>query len=168
MKVYYIYYYNASKMEYKMKRKSYTEMPCPIAQCLEIVGEWWSMLIIRDAFRGLKRFDEFQKSLGIAPNILTRRLNDLVEYGILERQNYGESAKRYEYVLTKAGEDLAPLLIVMFEWGNKHATPIGVTSHIINIETGEIAEPVLIDKKTGHEMTPSDYQAVFKHCSECL
>lgn len=143
-----------------MKRKSYTEMPCPIAQCLEIVGEWWSMLIIRDIFKGLRRFDEFQKSLGIAPNILTKRLNDLVEYGILQKQNYGESDKRYEYVLTKAGKDLAPVLIMMFEWGNKHATPIGRTNRIIHIKTGEIAEPILMDKKTGSEMNMEEYQVL--------
>lgn len=150
-----------------MKHKSYTNMPCPIAQCLEIVGEWWSMLIIRDVFRGLKRFDEFQKSLGIAPNILTKRLNDLVEYGILERQNYGESSKRYEYSLTLSGKDLAPLLFVMFEWGNKHAAPLGVNSSIINIKTGETAQPVLIDKKTGIEITMETYKALITCTSEC-
>jgi len=150
-----------------MKRKSYTEMPCPIAQCLEIVGEWWSMLIIRDVFRGLKRFDEFQKSLGIAPNILTRRLNDLVDSNILERKNYGESTKRYEYVLSQQGKDLFPLMVTMFDWGDKYAPPKGLKSHFINIKTGEIAEPILIDKNTGLEMNMDDYQTVFTHCSEC-
>ena len=148
-------------MENLMKRKSYNEMPCPIAQCLEHIGEWWSLLIIRDAFRGLKRFDEFQKSLGIAPNILTRRLNDLVDSGILERQNYGESTKRYEYVLSKQGKDLFPLMVVMFEWGDKYAPPKGIKSQIVNIKTGEIAEPSLIDKKTGQEITLDAYEATF-------
>ena len=144
-----------------MKRKSYNEMPCPIAQCLELIGEWWSMLIIRDSFRGLKRFDEFQKSLGIAPNILTRRLNDLVDSRILERQNYGESTKRYEYVLSKQGKDLYPVMVVMFKWGDKYAPPKGIKSHVINIKTGEIAEPILIDKRTGHEMIFDEYKATF-------
>lgn len=141
-----------------MKRKSYNEMPCPIAQCLEHIGEWWSLLIIRDAFRGLKRFDEFQKGLGIAPNILTRRLNDLVDSGILERQNYGESTKRYEYVLSKQGKDLYPLIVAMFTWGDKYSPPKGIKSHFINIQTGEIAEPILIDKKTGLEMRMDAYR----------
>ena len=69
-----------------MQRKSFTRMPCPIARTLDRVGEWWSMLIVRDALHGLTRFDEFQKSLGIAPNMLTRRLNALVEGGFLERR----------------------------------------------------------------------------------
>jgi len=144
-----------------MKRKSYNEMPCPIAQCLERIGEWWSMLIIRDVFRGLRRFDEFQKSLGIAPNMLTRRLNDLVESGILERQKYGESDKRYEYVLSKQGEDLYPMLVMMFEWGNKHSAPKGIESYFVNIKSGEIAQPVVVDKKNGEEMTLDTYQACF-------
>lgn len=149
-----------------MKRKSYNEMPCPIAQCLEHIGEWWSLLIIRDAFRGLKRFDEFQKSLGIAPNILTRRLNDLVDSGILERQNYGESTKRYEYVLSQQGKDLYPLIVAMFTWGDKHSAPKGIKSQFINIKTGKIAEPILIDKKTGQEMTLGDYEATFVSTSD--
>lgn len=149
-----------------MKRKSYNEMPCPIAQCLEHIGEWWSLLIIRDAFRGLKRFDEFQKSLSIAPNILTRRLNDLVESGILERQNYGESTKRYEYVLSQQGKDLYPLIVAMFTWGDKHSAPKGIKSQFINIKTGKIAEPILIDKKTGQEMTLGDYEATFVSTSD--
>lgn len=144
-----------------MKRKSYNEMPCPIAQCLEHVGEWWSILIIRDVFRGFRRFDELTKSLGIAPNILTRRLNDLVESGILERQKYGESDKRFEYVLTQRGMDLYPLLVIMFEWGNKHSAPKGVKSHFVNSKTEEIADPVVIDRKTGKEMTPETYQVNF-------
>lgn len=153
-------------MENLMKRKSYNEMPCPIAQCLEHIGEWWSLLIIRDAFRGLKRFDEFQKSLGIAPNILTRRLNDLVDSGILERQNYGESTKRYEYVLSQQGKDLYPLIVAMFTWGDKHSAPKGIKSQFINIKTGKIAEPILIDKKTGQEMTLGDYEATFVSTSD--
>ena len=148
-------------MENLMKRKSYNEMPCPIAQCLELIGEWWSMLIIRDAFRGLKRFDEFQKSLGIAPNILTRRLNDLVDSRILERQNYGESTKRYEYILSKQGKDLYPLIVVMFDWGEKHSAPKGIKSQLIHIKTGDIAEPILIDKRTGQEMIFDEYKATF-------
>lgn len=146
-----------------MKRKSYDEMPCPVAQCLEHIGEWWSMLIIRDAFFGMKRFDEYQKSLGIAPNMLTRRLNDLTESGILEKQKYGESDKRYEYILTQRGMDLAPILIMMLNWGNQHYPPKGVKVNLVNIHTNEIAEPIVVDKKTGEEIILGNYQVkVFK------
>ena len=83
-----------------MRRKSFGNMQCPIARSLERVGEWWSILILRDASLGLTRFDEFQESLGIAPNILTRRLKALVEAGLLERRRYSERPPRDEYVLS--------------------------------------------------------------------
>src|SRR5262245_32666310 len=103
-----------------MQRKSFGRMPCPIARSLERVGEWWSMLILRDAFHGMTRFDEFQTSLGIAPNMLTRRLNALVEAGLLERRRYSERPPRDEYVLTERGRDFRPVLITLLAWGNKH------------------------------------------------
>src|SRR5271157_6502385 len=91
--------------EHTMQRKSFGNMHCPIARSLERVGEWWSILILRDAFHGLTQFDQFQKSLGIAPNMLTRRLNALVEAGLLERRRYTERPPRDEYVLTERGRD---------------------------------------------------------------
>ncbi len=80
-----------------MQRKSFGKMPCPIARSLERVGEWWSILIIRDALHGFTRFDEFQKNLNIAPNMLTRRLSALVDAGLLRRLRYSERPPRYEY-----------------------------------------------------------------------
>ena len=80
-----------------MRRKSFQKMHCPIARTLERVGEWWSMLILRDALHGYTRFEEFRESLGIAPNMLTARLAALVEAGLLERQRYSEQPPRYEY-----------------------------------------------------------------------
>src|SRR5882757_6843435 len=79
-----------------MQRKSFGNMQCPVARSLERVGEWWSILILRDAFAGLTRFDQFQTSLDIAPNMLTRRLNNLVDAGLLERRGYCDRAPRYE------------------------------------------------------------------------
>src|SRR4051794_9721287 len=96
-----------------MQRKSFGRMACPIARSLERVGEWWSILILRDAFYGLTRFDEFQTSLGIAPNILTRRLNALVEAGLLKRRRYSQRPPRYEYVLTERGLDFRPVMQAM-------------------------------------------------------
>src|ERR1700760_5123925 len=98
----------------KMQRKSFSPMQCPIARGLEHVGEWWSILILRDAFRGLTRFDAFSESLGIAPNMLTRRLNALVEAGLLERRRYNEHPPREEYRLTACGHDFRPVLLAMF------------------------------------------------------
>lgn len=141
-----------------MKNKNYNDMQCPIAQCLDHIGEWWSLLIIRDAFRGYKRFDEFQKSLGIATNILTRRLKGLVESGILEKKQYGESKNRFEYILTKQGQDLSPVLMTMMQWSSKHIESNEPISQIVNIQTKEVEDLVLIDKKTGLEITPDKYE----------
>lgn len=141
-----------------MKNKNYNDMQCPIARCLDHIGEWWSLLIIRDAFRGYKRFDEFQKSLGIATNILTRRLKGLVESGILEKKQYGESKNRFEYILTKQGQDLSPVLMTMMQWSSKHIESNEPISQIVNIQTKGVADLVLIDKKTGLEITPDKYE----------
>ena len=103
-----------------MQHTRFDAMPCPIARGLDRVGEWWSILILRDAFHGLTRFDQFQKSLGIAPNILSRRLRGLVEAGLLEEVRYSEQPPRDEYVLTEVGRDFRPVL-----WA--HARP-GATS----------------------------------------
>lgn len=90
-----------------MQRKTFADAECPIARSLERVGEWWSILIMRDALQGLRRFDEFSRSLDIAPNMLTRRLNALVEAGLLERQPYSQRPLRYQYVPTAKGEIFA-------------------------------------------------------------
>ena len=103
-----------------MRRSSFADMSCSIAQSLEILGEWWTLLIIRDAFLGLSRFDEFQESLGIARNVLTDRLNRLVEEGILERVRYSERPERYEYRLTKKGRQLDVALAGLRQWGDTY------------------------------------------------
>ena len=110
-----------------MQRKSFADMKCPIALSLEHVGEWWSMLILRDAFAGTTRFDEFQGSLGIAPNMLARRLAALVEAGLLERRRYSERPPRDDYVLTGRGRDFKPVLAALVAFGNKHFADPGRT-----------------------------------------
>jgi DNA-binding HxlR family transcriptional regulator len=132
-----------------MQRKSFEEMTCPIARSLERAGEWWSMLILRDAFAGLTRFDEFQKSLEIAPNILTRRLSALVDAGLLERHLYCEKPPRYEYRLTECGRDFRPVLLTLLAWGNKHFAPEGASVVLVDADTGAQADPVLVDRVTG-------------------
>ncbi|QBK04642.1 transcriptional regulator [Hylemonella gracilis] len=146
-----------------MKHKSFLETQCPIARGLERVGEWWSMLIIREAFYGAKRFDEFQQGLGeIAPNTLTRRLKELVENGIFERRLYSTRPERYEYILTERGRDFLPVLWTMLEWGNKHFCPEGDLVHLKNVKTGKKAKPFLADQVTGQEMLAAEYQFVAK------
>jgi DNA-binding HxlR family transcriptional regulator len=106
-----------------MHRKSFSDMQCPIARSLERVGEWWSILILRDAFYGVNRFDEFQKSLNIAPNMLARRLNSLVDEGLLERRLYCQNPPRHEYHLTQCGRDFWPVILALLVWGNKYFIP---------------------------------------------
>src|SRR5881394_89406 len=103
-----------------MQRKRFGRMLCPIARSLERVGEWWSILILRDALGGLTRFDQFQRSLDIAPNMLMRWLNGLVEAGLLERRRYSERPSRDEYVLTARGRDFRPVVVALYVWGNRH------------------------------------------------
>src|ERR1700754_931171 len=125
-----------------MHRKNLDSMPCPIARSLERVGEWWSILILRDALHGLRRFDEFQKSLDIAPNMLSRRLNALVDAGLLERRRYSERPPREEYVPTRRGLDFRPVLVSLLHWGNCHFAPEGASVQIVNARTGRPVEPV--------------------------
>src|SRR5215212_4489952 len=119
-----------------MRRKSFGTMQCPIARGLERVGEWWSILILRDALAGLSRFDEFQKSLGIAPGMLTRRLNALVEAELLERRRYSAHPPRDSYHLTPRGRDFRPVLLTMLAWGNRHFAPEGASVQIVDTTTG--------------------------------
>jgi DNA-binding HxlR family transcriptional regulator len=140
-----------------MQHKGFADMPCPIARSLERVGEWWSILILRDAFKGKTRFDQFQKSLGIAPNMLTRRLNTLVESGLLERRLYSEKPPRHEYVLTPRGQDFRPVLWALVSWGNKHFPPEGETVVVVDAETGEQADPVLVDSRSGRVLRGPEF-----------
>lgn len=135
-----------------MKRKHFGNMQCPVARTLERVGEWWSILILRDALHGLTRFDQFQKSLDIAPNMLTRRLNSLVESGLLERRQYSQRPPRYEYVLTDLGRDFRAILVALNTWGNKHFAPEGPSVLLVDATSGEVAEPIMIDGKSGKQL----------------
>jgi DNA-binding HxlR family transcriptional regulator len=132
-----------------MERKSFGNMQCPIARSLERVGEWWSILILRDAFAGLTRFDQFQTSLDIAPNMLTRRLKSLVDAGLLERRRYSDRPPRFESVLTERGVDFRPVVVALYAWGNKHFAPEGASVVLMDADTGKRADPVLVDRPTG-------------------
>jgi DNA-binding HxlR family transcriptional regulator len=142
-----------------MRRKSFGNMQCPIARSLERVGEWWSILILRDAFHGLTRFDEFQENLGIAPNMLTRRLKALVEAGLLERCRYSERPPRDEYLLTQAGRDFRPVLWALLAWGNRHFAPEGPSVVIVDAQTGAEADPVLVDRNSGRPLVDPAFRS---------
>ena len=103
-----------------MLGNTYEGQTCSIARSLELIGERWTLLIVRDVFRGNRRFDEIQRDLGIARNVLTNRLDRLVEEDILEKRQYEERPPRYEYFLTDKGIDLWPVLVSLLKWGDKH------------------------------------------------
>ena len=140
-----------------MQHKSFRNMSCPIARSLERVGEWWSILVMRDALFGLTRFDEFQKSLGIAPNMLARRLNALVEAGLLERRRYSIHPPRDEYRPTERGRDFRQVLIALLAFGNRHFAPEGASVTIVDAETGTEAEPVIVDRATGRRIREPEF-----------
>jgi DNA-binding HxlR family transcriptional regulator len=143
-----------------MERTDFGSMSCPIARSLGRVGEWWSILILRDALHGFTRFDQFQKSLGIAPNMLTRRLNGLVESGLLERRRYSEHPPRDEYLLTARGRDFRPVVLSLLAWGNRHFATEGASVMLVNRETGAAVDPILADPATGRPIDGPDYVLV--------
>lgn len=106
-----------------MRRTSLNDADCPIARALDAVGDWWSLLIVRDALFGLRRFGEFQKSLGMARNILTARLRGLVAAGILDAVPAGDGSAYKDYVLTQKGRDLFTVLVALRQWGEAHQFP---------------------------------------------
>lgn len=135
-----------------MKNDRFDRTLCPVARTLERVGDAWSLMILRDALHGLTRFDQFRKSLGVAPNILTDRLNRLVDAGLLERRRYSDRPPRDEYVLTAMGRDFRPVLFAMMAFGNRHFAREGVASQLVDAATGAAADPVLVDSRTGRPL----------------
>ncbi|GIL25910.1 winged helix-turn-helix transcriptional regulator [Actinocatenispora comari] len=143
-----------------MRHKSFEGMDCPIALTLDAVGEWWSLLIVRDALHGLTRFDEFQRSLGISSNSLTRRLAALCDAGLLARHRYQQRPPRDEYLLTARGRDLQPVIEALGGWGRRHVTRGRGGVRLVDVETGAAAEPVLVDRETGKPVNTTDFRYV--------
>lgn len=135
-------------------------MHCSVAQCLEVVGEWWSMLIIRDVFLGVSRFDDFQERLGISRNILNQRLRSLVDAGVLKKVPYSEHPPRHEYRLTDKGRDLWPILTAMRQWGDKYAAPKGPPVRVVHKTCGQVADVVPTCSACGEPVGPRDMRAV--------
>ena len=141
-----------------MARTDFSQMQCSIARSLEVVGERWALLIIRNAFYGARRFDDFAQDLGIARNVLTDRLNGLVERGVFERRQYEQRPPRYEYRLTDKGRDLLPVILTMLRWGDRWesggAPPVRMTHTLC----GEITEAVVSCRHCGEELRWGELQ----------
>lgn len=139
-----------------MQRTTLSNAECPIARSLDQVGEWWSILLMRDALQGLRRFDEFSKSLGIAPNMLTRRLNALVDAGMLERVPYSQRPLRQEYLPTAKGKDFSRVLMAFIDWGNRHYAEDGESVQVVHRESGARLQLAFTDQADGRAVAPQD------------
>ena len=143
-----------------MKRVSFDAMPCSIAQSLEVVGEWWTLLIVRDVSLGLRRFEEIQDDLGISRNILTDRLNKLVDDEILYRTNIATTGTRYDYRLTDKGRDLVPVLLALMQWGDRWAAhPGGPFTEMVHTTCGHVTEPELTCSHCGEVIDLDDLRS---------
>ena len=140
-----------------MGRKRFAEMQCGIAQALEAFGDWWSLMIVRNAFFGMRRFADFERDLGIAKNILTARLTHLVEHGILERVDVGTEGQRFEYRLTEKGEALLPVLTALREWSDDWVFGRGHEPAIVrDRRTGKRVPKLRVTDAEGRPLTRRD------------
>ncbi|WP_019925427.1 helix-turn-helix domain-containing protein [Nocardia sp. BMG111209] len=129
---------------------------CPLSTTVQHVGEWWTLLILHDAFDGYSRFDQFQDNLGISSSMLTARLKTLVADGLLERRPYQSNPVRYEYLLTDLGRTLRPVILALAAWGNSRLAPEQRSMILVHATTGDEVEPVVVDAGTGRRLDDSD------------
>lgn len=143
-----------------MQRTDFHDSPCSIARSLDVLGDWWAPLIVRECLYGVHRFDDLQRWLGIGRNILTRRLAKLVEQGVLERALYQERPPRYEYHLTEKGFDAAKALLALMPFGERWQFP-GEEPPILLYEraSGRRVRPVVVDAETGEPIDPRQLYA---------
>ncbi|HEX4904052.1 MAG TPA: helix-turn-helix domain-containing protein [Acidimicrobiales bacterium] len=128
---------------------------CSIAGTLEIIGDRWTILILRDAFRGVRRFDEIQQDLGIARNVLADRLSKLVDHGVLEKRPYQDRPVRYEYRLTPKGIDLSPALVALMRWGDKHLAGDDIPTVLVHDSCGTPLDQTFICWECDTTVAPS-------------
>ena len=142
-----------------MVKKSFSDMPCTLAQALNVIGEWWSMLIVRDFLLagGVRRFEQLRDSLGISRNILTERLKTLTDEGVIDRVPLREGGKRCAYKLTPKGLDLMPAMIAMMQWGEKwQSDPEQRFIIVRDRETGEEIAPLTIRNSQDENLEMGD------------
>ena len=141
-----------------MERKQFHGVPCSIARSLDVIGDWWTPLILRECLYGVHRFDQIQRWLGIGRNILARRLSRLVDQGVLERRRYQERPPRFEYHLTEKGYDAAKLLLAMMPFGEAwlFGEDEGKPILLYDRRTDRPVCPTLVDAETGAPIDPRD------------
>jgi DNA-binding HxlR family transcriptional regulator len=147
-----------------MRRTRFDDWDCSIARSVDILGDWWTPMVIRAAFLGARRFEQFSDALGIPRNVLTERLNRLVGEGIMVKVEYQDRPVRHEYRLTDKGVGLYPVMVSLLEWGNRWLDwdDEGPPVDLVDRATGEVVEPVLVDGRTGQPLDPRGTRAVYR------
>jgi DNA-binding HxlR family transcriptional regulator len=141
-----------------VKRTSVAHLNCSVAQTLEVVGEWWTLLVVRNLMFGQRRFEAIQGDLGIARNILSDRLSTLVEHGIVERVKYQDHPERFEYHLTTKGRELFPVIAALMAWGDKWAAPMGAPLHLEHV-CGHVVTPTVVCDQCGEPLELASVRA---------
>src|SRR5271169_6039890 len=142
-----------------MQRKSWASAKCPMARSVDVIGDWGSLLILREAFGGTTRFDDFQKRLDISRNLLTARLKKLVARGVLKRRPIAEEARRHEYVLTEMGDDLLATIIALRQWGDRWLfRPSPPPIRMLDASDGSELEQITVRSSRGRELIRTDIQ----------
>lgn len=144
-------------------RKAFGGQLCSIARTLDLVGDWWTLLVLRDVFRGTHRFDDLKRGLDIATNVLTTRLRSLTDAGILERRAYQARPPRFEYTVTAKGRDLYPVLIALAQYGDRHlrgATNDEPPRVLVHDACGHVSNPALICSHCGTEVSAANARTV--------
>ncbi|MFJ9041206.1 winged helix-turn-helix transcriptional regulator [Streptomyces sp. NPDC102406] len=140
-----------------VRRTRFDDSECPVARSVDAIGDWWSLLIVRDAFDGSRRFGEFQRSLGVAKNILTARLRALVAGGVLETVPASDGSAYREYVLTPKGKELFPVIVALRQWGERNFfAPDEPRSHLLDREQGQPLRPLEVRAADGRRLDPDD------------
>jgi DNA-binding HxlR family transcriptional regulator len=137
-----------------VRRTRFDRWPCPIARTTDLVGDWWTPIVLRNAFLGQRRFDDFQRSLGVSRAILARRLNRLVDEGLLRRVQYAERPPRYEYALTDKGRAFFDVLAAMWRFGEDWLWEEGTAPpvRLVDRATGRAVRPAVVDERTGRRI----------------
>ncbi|MCA9599839.1 MAG: helix-turn-helix transcriptional regulator [Myxococcales bacterium] len=139
-------------------RRRFRDQTCSVAQSLEIIGDWWTLLIIRDAFLGVRRFRDFAERLGISKNILSRRLAHLVDHGVLERVDVGRHGEHYEYALTTKGKDLFTVLTALRQWGDRWVYDGKAPLEVLDRRTGRPLPRVRVLDEQGQPVRAGDLE----------
>ncbi|RDK11950.1 winged helix-turn-helix transcriptional regulator [Cupriavidus lacunae] len=152
-----------------MRRKSFDQAACPVARSLDAVGDWWSLLIVRDALSGVRRFGDFQKNLGLAKNILTQRLRRLVELGIMETQSAQAGGAYHEYALTPKGQGLLTVIIALRQWGTESCFSSGeARESLIETKTGLPVARLEVRSQDGRIVTAADLRLTSSIAEEAV